>query len=52
MLGGSVGGFERLLTTVPRKWPGYVHASKPKTQILQSVSDIKAVVAGAAFLDR
>ena len=52
MLGGTVGGFERLLTTVPRKWPGYVHASKPKTQLLQSVSDSKAVVAGAAFLDR
>ena len=51
ILGGAVGCFERLLTTVPRKWPGYVQANKLKTRLLQSQSGINAVVAGAAFLD-
>ncbi|WP_438997108.1 ROK family protein [Candidatus Puniceispirillum sp.] len=51
MLGGTVGCFERLLTTVPRKWPGYVHTAKVKTQLLQSQSGNNAVVAGAAFLN-
>lgn len=52
MLGGAVGCFERLLTRVPRKWPGYVHASGLKTRLLQSDSGHDAVVAGAAFLDK
>ena len=51
VLGGAVGGFERLLTTVPRKWPGYVHAAKLKTRLLQSASGNGAIVAGAAFLN-
>ena len=51
VLGGAVGGVERLLTTVPRKWPGYVHAAKLKTRLLQSASGNGAIVAGAAFLN-
>jgi fructokinase len=51
MLGGTVGSFERLLTTVPRKWPGYVHSGKLKTRLLQSKSGNNAIVAGAALLN-
>ncbi|MBT6566958.1 ROK family protein [uncultured Candidatus Puniceispirillum sp.] len=51
VLGGAVGRFERLLTTVPRKWPGYIHGAKFKTQLVQSATGDNAVVAGAALLN-
>ena len=50
VLGGMVGSLERLMSNVPRKWPGYVIARRPTTRLLASSNSEQAVLAGAALL--
>ena len=50
VIGGMVGTMERIYSTVPRKWPGYVTARNPLTRLVPAQCGVKAAAAGAALL--
>lgn len=50
VLGGMVGTLERLISNVPRKWPGYVIARRPQTKLVRSENSQRAILSGAARL--
>jgi len=50
IIGGRIGQMERLISNVPRKWPGYVTVQRPKTQLFLAKTGPHAAAAGAAML--
>ena len=50
IIGGRIGQIERLISNVPRKWPGYVTVQRPKTQLFLAKTGPHAAAAGAAML--
>lgn len=50
VLGGMVGELDRLITNLPRKWPGYVITKKPQTELVATENTTRAVLCGAAML--
>ncbi|MDB3891742.1 ROK family protein [Alphaproteobacteria bacterium] len=50
VLGGMVGELDRLITNLPRKWPGYVITKKTQTELVATENTTRAVLCGAAML--
>ena len=50
ILGGRVSELNRLYSTVPRKWPGYLLIEHSKTKLLQASTAPFALARGAAWL--
>ena len=43
---GSLASLERLYVNVPRKWPGYIFARTPATQLARDAKGNKAIAGG------